>query len=142
MKSKAPLTLMELMIMVLVFALSAALCLQVFITADRLSRESSARDQAVLTAENAAETVKHYAGDLENAAKSLGGDVSGDCLKVYYDAQWNQVAEDGNVAYDVTVELEVPRQKMLGMANVVVKTTDGTELFRIPVAWHEVSRNE
>ena len=40
MKSKAPLALMEQMVMLLVFALAAALCLQAFVQSDRLSRES------------------------------------------------------------------------------------------------------
>ena len=38
MRSKAPLALMEQMVMVLVFALAAALCLQAFALADRISR--------------------------------------------------------------------------------------------------------
>ncbi len=37
MKSKAPLVLMEQIIMLLVFALAAAICLQAFIKADALS---------------------------------------------------------------------------------------------------------
>ena len=39
MRSKAPLALMEQMVMVLVFALAAALCLQAFALADRISRQ-------------------------------------------------------------------------------------------------------
>lgn len=48
MKSKAPLALMEQMVMLLVFALAAALCLQAFVQSDRLSRESEARDHAAV----------------------------------------------------------------------------------------------
>ena len=39
MKSKASLLLMEQLVMVLVFALAAALCLQVFLRADQISTE-------------------------------------------------------------------------------------------------------
>ena len=46
MRSKAPLALMEQMVMVLVFALAAALCLQAFALADRISRQNAERDQA------------------------------------------------------------------------------------------------
>ena len=47
MKSKAPLLLMEQMVMLLVFALAAALCLQAFVKSDGLSRRSEARDRAM-----------------------------------------------------------------------------------------------
>ena len=50
MKSKAPLALMEQIIMVLVFALAAALCLRTFALSDRMSREGELRDGAVLLA--------------------------------------------------------------------------------------------
>lgn len=58
MKSKAPLVLMEQLVMVLVFALSAAVCLQVFALSGGLSRTCEARDRAVVIAQNAAETLK------------------------------------------------------------------------------------
>ena len=46
MKSKAPLALMEQIVMLLVFALAAALCLQAFVKSDQISRESQARSNA------------------------------------------------------------------------------------------------
>ena len=59
MKSKAPLALMEQMVMLLVFALAAALCLQAFVQSDRLSRESEARDHAAVLCQSVAETIRH-----------------------------------------------------------------------------------
>ena len=64
MRSKAPLALMEQMVMVLVFALAAALCLQAFALADRISRQNAERDQALVAAQNAAEQVKQVRGRL------------------------------------------------------------------------------
>ena len=64
MKSKAPLSLMEQMVMLLVFALAAALCLQAFVKSDRISRESEARDRAALLCQSVAEAVRHNGGDL------------------------------------------------------------------------------
>ena len=58
MKNKASLLLMEQLIMILVFALAAALCLQVFAKAGEISQETLHRDQAVLLAQNAAELLK------------------------------------------------------------------------------------
>ena len=50
MKSKTPLALMEQLVMVLVFALAAALCVSCFVAADRLSDRYAVRDDAVLEA--------------------------------------------------------------------------------------------
>ncbi|MEI3141197.1 MAG: hypothetical protein V8S34_06355 [Lawsonibacter sp.] len=56
MRSRAPLALMEQTVMVLVFALAAALCLRAFALADGISRQVEATDRAVLWAESAADT--------------------------------------------------------------------------------------
>lgn len=58
MKNKASLLLMEQLVMILVFALCAALCLQGFVAADRISRETALRDEAVVLAQNTAEALK------------------------------------------------------------------------------------
>ena len=77
MKSRAPLALMEQTVMVLVFALAAALCLRAFVLADGISRQVEATDHAVLWAESAADTLKARKGDLAQAAAELGGKLDG-----------------------------------------------------------------
>ena len=58
MKNKASLALMEQLMILLVFALCAALCLQAFVGADRIARENEARDEAAILAQNTAESLK------------------------------------------------------------------------------------
>lgn len=70
MKHKASLVLMEQLIMILVFALAAALCLQVFAKAAAISEENARLDQAVILARNAAELLKAAEGD-PRAAEDL-----------------------------------------------------------------------
>ena len=77
MRNKAPLALMEQLMMVLVFALAAALCLQVFIFSDRASRRKEAVNRAVLEAQNAAEELKSVRGDFTRAAELYGGSYDG-----------------------------------------------------------------
>ena len=72
MKQKASLLLMKQLVMILVFALAAALCLQVFVKAEAISAETAHRDQAVVLAKNAAELLKATEGDLE-AVEQLNG---------------------------------------------------------------------
>lgn len=58
MKSRAYLVLIEQLLMVLVFALAAALCLQGFAKAGEIAAQTARRDEAVLIAQNAAELLK------------------------------------------------------------------------------------
>lgn len=50
MKSKAPLALMEQMVMLLVFALAAALCMQAFVKSEEVSLSSDTKSSAALAA--------------------------------------------------------------------------------------------
>lgn len=85
MRSKTPLVLTELLIMLLVFLLAAGLCLQAFFWADQVSRDSARADLAIAAAQNAAELTRHYAGDLEAAAADHGGTWNGEVWTVTLD---------------------------------------------------------
>ena len=73
MKSRASLSLIEQTMMLLIFALAAALCLRGFVLADTRSRTYADRDQALLCAQNAAQTLKACGGDYAAAAELCGG---------------------------------------------------------------------
>ena len=62
---------MELLVMIAVFALVAAVCVQAFVYADRLSRTQTAKAQGALIMQNAAELLKSTGGDYEAVAKAL-----------------------------------------------------------------------
>ena len=63
MRSKAPLVLIEQMVMLLVFALASALCLQAFVKSDAISVRSEEKGRAAIAAQNAAEVIRHKGGD-------------------------------------------------------------------------------
>ena len=132
MKSKTPLTLLELLVMILIFSITAALCVQVFVTADRWSRENALRDQAILSVQTVAERVKVMEGELPE-----------ENWTILFDAEGQPVAKSEEAVYDVTVEKTSSGHPLLGTA--VVKATafnENEELFRITVAWQEVERND
>ena len=81
MHSKAPLALMEQIIMLLVFALSAALCLQVFALSGRISHGMEDKALAVTEVRNAAESIKISGGDFEKHAELFGGKAAGSVSK-------------------------------------------------------------
>jgi hypothetical protein len=137
---------MEQLVMVLVFALAAALCVQVFVLSDQTSRRYEARDRAVLEAQNAAELLKSSTGDMAEreteAARQLGGNYEQGILRVDYNENWEPVTE-GDGAYRLTVQGEAAEVPELSMA--VVRVTSGGALenepevlFELEVAWQEV----
>lgn len=113
MKNKVSLQLMELLVMILVFSLAAALCLQVFARAVEISRETECRDQAVILARNAAELLKATAGDTEAA---------------------EHLSRDG---FRVTVKTKPARLPGLGEAEIQVFYEDQI-VFCLDTGWQEV----
>lgn len=143
--SKAPLVMMEQMVMLLVFALAAALCLQAFVRSDALSHRSEARDRAITLAQSAAETIRHSGGDMGNAlsqtAQALGGDYAQGLLWADYDENWAPLSSGSDGAYRLTAQGVPVETPGLWKAHVQVTEGDETVLFEIDVAWQEVDGN-
>ena len=120
MRSKTPLVLMEQLVMVLVFAMAAAICLQVFSLSDRLSKENEAKAEAALLAQNTAEELKASYGEaLLNWEEADG---------IYY------MEEEG-----YRVQVQAAETEISGLRKVELQVWQEEEvLFEIPVAWQEV----
>ncbi len=148
-RSKAPLALMEQMVMLLVFAIAASLCLQAFVRSDADSRRGEARDRAALLCQCVAESIHHNGGDLEAALAAVAGAApsrqDGFGLFIPYDEDWEVLTGDGrpqSSAYTLrAMELDSGVEG-LGKANVEAFVWDAgtmSSLFMIEVAWQEVS---
>jgi len=124
---------MEQLIMLLVFALAAALCLQVFAHSGNISRRCEAQAFAATAVQNVAETVKQNRGDLS----VFTGDNSSEQVLIGFDEQWQESAPTG-AAYHILVILEETDVPGLGKASVTARTAAGEELFAIAVCWQEV----
>lgn len=136
MKNKAPLALMEQLIMLLVFALAAALCLQVFVNAGRISRFCEMRSHGVTVAQNAAEALKANSGDLEQCARSRGGTWDDRIWQQGYDDCW-QLTSSENAEFLLQVTLAEEQVPLLGRAEIEVKKADGERLVGFSVSWQE-----
>ncbi len=123
MKTKATLSLLEQCVMLLVFALAAALCLKGFLWAGQTARDNADRDGAVLCAQNAAEAFKH-------------GDMAA-CCTLFFDDDW--MPAEAPAAFALTV---TPEQSAPGLEQVTVTVTGrgGDVLITLPVARQEVDR--
>lgn len=110
MRNRTTLTLMELLVMILTFALAAALCLQLFGASAKLSRQIHQQNEAAIIAQNTAEQLK--TGTL--AAESF--------------------THEG---YLVQILPEETGILGLGQASILV-SIDGETLFTLTAAWQEV----
>jgi len=144
-RSEAPLALMEQMIMFLVFALAAALCLQAFVHSDAESRRGEARDKAALLCQSAAEALSHTGGDfaaLPGILELPDGAYAqeGALFEAYYSEDWTPSDE---YAYCLQASPADCAQNGLGGADVkVIGAGDGGELFSLRVNWQtEVDGN-
>ena len=137
MKSKAPLSLMEQLIMLLVFALAAALCLQVFVLSAQISRRCKATDHAVTAAQNAAEALKATSGDLQHCKSLLGGTVENGIWQIWYDENWTE--SEACAPYYMTVTELATNYPCLGSAEISTQTESGDVLFCMTVFWQEVN---
>lgn len=165
MKNRTILSLIEMLIMVMVFAVAAAICLRAFVWADLTSRDSKEAAAAALKAEEAAEILQHFEGDPEAASETYGGEVSDDAgasdgnsgiWVVGFDSDWQIVpaesavyclrAEpvdsdeaDGNGADKADAGANkagnADAGHYLGSAVITVTDSHAEELVSIPVRW-------
>ena len=122
MKDKAPLLLMEQLIMRLVFALTAAICLRGFAYASQFSRDIRQREQAVLLAQSAAEELK------------VSRQTDSTC---YYDEMLEAVDAQEDWCFRVVVQSQTSGISGLGQAQIRVDSTDTENLFTLTVGWQE-----
>lgn len=127
MRNRTSLVLMEQLVMVLVFALAAALCLGVFVQADRISRQTRQRDEAVLLAQNGAEVLKSCAGDRETAVRILNGTITGEGLQV--------------LSRDFRMDVEYLPTEIAGLGKAQIRVYLEDELlFELQTGWQEVGK--
>ncbi len=131
MRSKAPLVLMEQIVMVLVFALTAALCLRMFVLADRLSVKYAASDRAVLEAQNAAEWMKQ--GRLSDYLEEYRAVGESEAWLILFDEDWEVTGQIEKAEYFLQILQVECGQDALWKAEVLVLAGE-EELFRLTVA--------
>lgn len=116
MRNRTSLVLMEVLLMLLVFSLAAAVCVQAFVRSDRIAARTQLQTRAAYLCQNAAEVLKAR-GDPELAAR----------------------AEEEGLRLEVQ---PLPsHQPGLAMAQIrALEAQTGEELFSLTVGWQEVAQ--
>ena len=106
-RSRATLFLIEQLIVIAVFALSAAACARILTAAYFDASTAKDLSYAILAAENGADSYKATNGDLGSVARLLGGatgTVDGStAVIVHYDKDW-QVTNESEATYRLTLQ--------------------------------------
>ncbi len=125
-RSKAPLALMEQSIMILVFALASAVCMQAFVYSDQLSKKGDRTEIAMNKAQAVTEYCKDNQGDLDKVCEILGGECQEDGLVISYEK------EEMRLILQVTEYTDYIQK-----ATIRVCETDGEEIYRMEAAWQK-----
>ena len=118
--------LLDSLVIVVGVALFITMCVGVFIKAEQHSAEDHFREEAVLMAQNGAEALKEYAGDLDRAAEKLEGVRSG-----------NEILVESN-GYSMVITLLDSEVSGLGQAEICV-SVQGVLIFTLKTGWQNLS---
>lgn len=139
-KSRTTLFLMEMIIAVFFFAVTSAICTQVFAKAHLVSTRTGELNQAILRAESIAEAFRSVDGDFNNLcrlfpeADAIPSDqlVSGarsstesGYLEFFYDADWNPCDKE-TADYKLMVNLTDEDDIRTAQISVIQQVSDET----------------
>lgn len=146
-RDKTPLLLLEQMVTLLVFAVAAAICLQVFVAARLQSQDIAQKDRAAGLCQNTAEALRATGGDVATALAQVSGVEAGQRegfgYFVPYDDNWEAMAYEGqplNSTY--TLQVRTPDSGVAGLGTAEIQVYrwqrgEMASLFRLETAWQE-----
>jgi len=118
MKNKVFIVFMEQIIMILVFSICAAICLNIFFYSQKVSEKSALKAEAALVAQNIADKLKAENGEFFESG--------------IWKKEGSKFIKEEN---DFIAELEfIKESEDLKKAELTIKAGD-EKLFTIPVAW-------
>lgn len=125
-RSRSGLFLLEFLSSLLIFALCAAVCMQLFAAAHGLTRRTRAENKAALLAQSTAACIQSQNGDLDAACRLMGG--SGPTL--YFDEN-GDAAPQAEAAFTLTVLPAADAER----ADLAV-SWQGETLLTLSCGWH------
>lgn len=139
MKNKTTLSLMELTLMLLLFAVTASVCLRAFALSDRLSWQAEQRDRAVLWAQTMAENWKAWDGKTEQVETLYRKNDAGDGWTACLDGDWMLTEDAGSAVYQAELR-EEPGGGLLRKARITVRELNGGRcIFALETARQEAA---
>lgn len=146
--ARSSLFLLELIVAICFFSITAAICTRVFAAAHLQSIHTQDLNQAIAHTESAAEAFRSTDGTLPALATLFPGEAilteDASAMLLLYDADWNPCPDgtdpaDDTVLYQMTITLDA--DESLSTAHLtVIKKTNQAELFSLDVTIHPERR--
>lgn len=148
--ARSSLFLLELIVAICFFSITAAICTRVFAAAHLQSIHTQDLNHAIAHTQSVAEAFRSTDGTLESLATLfpdeaiLTEDTSDSTILLLYDADWNPCPagtdpDDASVIYRLGITVDA--DDLLSTAHLTVtKQTNQTELFSLDVTIHPERR--
>ena len=130
-KSKSGLFLMELIIAICFFAISSAICVQLFAAAHTLSQRSKGIQMAVVNAQSVAEGFRVFGSDMETLASFWNTSPIGDSFVAWFNEDWKNVGHSERFSMTVHADKSVVPARL---SIVVTDTVLKSELYSVSVS--------
>lgn len=130
--SKSGPFLIELIISILFFSVASAVCMQLFVQAHLVSKESNDTNMAVITAQTAAECIKGTNGSGDKLKEFLGA-VQGTDNNVYevrYDKNWSPISDESYV-YKMIIQFDETDNNFVNASINVIKSDNQTSIYTL-----------
>jgi hypothetical protein len=121
--SRPVLFLTELIIAILIFALSMGICGGVFANAFLTATASADLNEAVFLSESAAEAFHACDGGIADFAASIGGAMEDGGVAVYYDEGWRAQSAPDGARYTLAAQISEED----GLETAVIQVSRGAE---------------
>ena len=134
--SKSGLFLLEMTLVVFFFALTSAVYVRVFASAQRIGRESKTLTEATLIAQNLAEAWYAAGGELTETAERFAlCDEEDELLTLYYDSTWKALPADRLAAasYLAYIRQQPSSGETLKTAELKVTSVQGDVVYELPL---------
>ncbi len=134
--NRSGLFLIEMVIVILFFSITAAICVRLFAAAATTSRNSAELSAATLACESAAETIHACDGNAEEFSAALGAEQSGNSYAVCYDKEREPVTAGSGEKAVYTLAI-VPSAAENGVTDFLIsfsRNSDGGQIYSLTTA--------
>jgi len=137
---------MEQMIVILVFAFCAAVCVKIISEAHIITTRNYETKNSIITAESGAECFKAFSGDAAKIAATLEGIYTGTkenaLIQVYYDEEW-RVCQEEKAVYIMSISSYISSDFIaLRIGDISVTKKTGEELLSFTTSTRKVEGQE
>lgn len=129
-KSRTSLVLMELIITILLFSISSAVCVKLFVQAHIITNKTEELNHAVEKSQSFAEIFRAANGNIDSLFAIYDDAVTDgkSYMQVYYDSEFIETTEPANASYVCNIKVKI-ENKLSYITIQFVRLKDQNEIY-------------